>query len=200
MTESVKQKIMKMIKAHGHGWAFCAKDFLSVFKRNEIDTALFTLEKEGKIRKLMRGIYDYPIFSRLLNSLISPDLEQVASAIARNLNHEMQPTGNAALNYLKVSTQIPAQYTWLWNGRSQDFRIGDQIIHFKSAPKKDFLPKLLTSRLLVQSLRILGSNSSQSKIRDILKRNFNRKQWAQIQADTVGVPNRIYRQICELAQ
>ncbi len=169
-------------------------------KRNDIDTALFHLTREGKIRKVTRGIYDYPMFSKMLNRQVAPDLEQVAAAIARNLQYEMQPTGNSALNRLNLSTQLPAQYTYLWSGRSRDFKVGTQIIRFRSAAKRDFLPKLLQSRLLVQSLRMLDSTRMDDSLKAALKKCFNQKLWLQIRADTVGVSDRIYRQICELAK
>ncbi|MBO4405353.1 MAG: hypothetical protein J5821_01335 [Alphaproteobacteria bacterium] len=200
MTDSAKQKILKTIEAHGYGWSFCARDFMSELKRNDIDTALFHLMREGKIRKVMRGIYDYPMFSKMLNRQVAPDLEQVAAAIARNLQYEMQPTGNSALNRLNLSTQLPAQYTYLWSGRSRDFKVGTQTIRFRSAAKRDFLPKLLQSRLLVQSLRMLDSTRMDDSVKAALKKCFNQKQWLQIRADTVGVSDRIYRQICELAK
>ena len=198
--DSAKQKILKTIDAHERGWAFCARDFMPDLKRNDIDTALFHLAKEGKIRRVMRGIYDFPMFSSILNRQTAPDLEQVAAAIARNLQHEMQPTGNAALNYLNISTQIPAQYTFLWNSRSQDFKVGAQTIHFRSAAKRDFTPRLPESRMLVQSLRALGTGPMDAEIKTVLKRRFDQEQWTKIRSDTTGVSNRIYRQICDLAQ
>lgn len=198
MTMTAKQTIIKEIQAHGFGWAFCAKDFLPLLKRNDIDTALFYLEKEHKIRKLMRGIYDYPRFSLVLQKKTAPDIDQVASAIARNLHHEMQLTGNSALNYLKLSTQIPSSFIFLWDGRSQDFSIGDLKIHFKSASKRDFLPQMPESRILIQALRILGGNLSQ-ETQNILKKSFTPGQWNRILQDTTTVPNRLYKQIYELA-
>lgn len=200
MTDSAKHKILETIEAHGCGWAFCARDFMPGLKRVDIDTALFYLAKEGRIRRVMRGIYDFPMFSTILARQTAPDLEQVAAAIARNLQREMQPTGNAALNYLNLSTQIPTQYTFLWDGRSQDFRIGAQTIRFRSAAKRDFTPRLPESRMLVQSLRVLGTEPMDDEVKAVLKRRFDRQQWAKIRSDTAGVSNRIYRQICELAQ
>ena len=200
MTDSTKQKILKVIGEHGYGWSFCARDFMPELKRNDIDTALFHLTREGKIRKVTRGIYDYPMFSKMLNRQVAPDLEQVATAIARNLQYEMQPTGNSALNRLNLSTQIPAQYTYLWTGRSRDFKVGTQTIRFRSAPKRDFSPKLLQSRLLVQSLRMLDSTPMDDTVKAALKKCFDQRLWLQIRADTVGVSDRIYRRICELAK
>jgi hypothetical protein len=34
----------------------------------------------------MRGLYDYPKFSSLLNQPLSPDIQQVAYALARKFN------------------------------------------------------------------------------------------------------------------
>ena len=200
MSLTAKQKILKIIQAHGRGWAFCARDFLSKLKRSDIDTALFHLTREGKIRRVMRGIYDYPLFSAQLRREVAPDLELVAAAIARSLQREMQPTGGAALNFLKLSSQIPAHYTYLWNGRSQDFKIGTQTICFRSAAKRDFTPRLPQTRLVVQALRMLEARAMDDSVKEALQRCFDRKQWGQIRSDATGVSNRIYRQICDLAR
>ena len=200
MIFSVKDKIWEIIKQHCAGWAFCAKDFLSEHPRNSIDTALFHLEKAGRIRKVCRGIYDYPMFSTILQELAPPDMDQVAAAIARNLNLEIQPTGNAALNYLHLSTQVPAHYTWLWNAAGRSFHIGKNQLHFQKASRKDFSPKLYQSRMLVQALRILGGAALALEMRNKLQASFSADQWEQIRQDTTLVPARIHRLICELAQ
>jgi len=200
MIFSVKDKIWQIIAEHGPGWAFCAKDFLSECNRNGIDTALFHLEKEGRIRKVVRGIYDYPMFSTILREVSPPDLSQVAAAIARNLNREIQLTGNAALNYLHLSTQVPAHYTWLWNAAGRSFHIGKNQLHFQKASRKDFSPKLPQSRMLVQVLRMLDGAALASEMRNKLKASFSADQWEQIRQDTILVPARIHRLICELAQ
>ena len=54
--------------------------------------------------------------------------------------------------------------------------------------------------MLVQSLRMLGAEPMDGEIKTVLKRRFDQKQWAKIRIDAVGVSNRIYGQICELAQ
>lgn len=200
MSLTAKQKILKSIQAHGRGWAFCARDFLPRLKRSDIDTALFHLVKEGQIRRVLRGIYDYPLVSAQLHKEVAPDVEQVAAAIARSLQRETQPTGSAALNCLKLSSQIPAPYTYLWNGRSQDFKVGAQIIRFRSAAKRDFTPKLPQTRMVVQALRMLDAMPMDASVHEALQKCFDRKQWAQIKADATGVSNRIYRQICDLAR
>jgi hypothetical protein len=48
----------------------------------------------------MRGIYDKPRYSNLLQENAVPNPEEVAKAIARNYNWTIAPTGDAALNLL----------------------------------------------------------------------------------------------------
>ena len=196
MKSSVKSKIWKKIQRHGPGWAFCAKDFLSEHPRNSVDTALFHLEKSGLIRKVCRGIYDYPIFSVILQELTPPNMDHVAAAIARNLNLEIQASGNAALNYLRLSTQVPARYTWLWTAAGRSFHIGKNHLHFQKASRKDFSPKLPQSRMLVQAIRVLGSDALATEMRNKLKASFSSEQWEQIRQDTTQVPTRIHKPIC----
>lgn len=196
---SIKDKIWQRIKIQGPGWAFSAADFLSSFKRNDIDTAFFRLERDDKIRKVARGVYDYPIVSEVLQKKVAPDLDKVAEAIARNHGRELQPTGNAALNLLYLSDQVPVKWTYLWNGPGRDFQIGQHLIRFNHANRKDFTPKLPESRLLVQAIRALGDNIENPEIRERIRRTFSLKLWAQIKADTVLISGRIYGIIGELA-
>jgi hypothetical protein len=50
--------------------------------RPTVDSALHRLEKRGEIRRVIRGIYDYPSFSKFLGQTLSPDIDQVARALA----------------------------------------------------------------------------------------------------------------------
>jgi len=44
----------------GGGWAFSPRDFLGLLGRSTVDSALHRMEKQGEIRRVIRGIYDYP--------------------------------------------------------------------------------------------------------------------------------------------
>jgi len=48
------------------GGAFGANDFSAEFGRSTIDWVLYNLVAAGTIRRVCRGIYDYPKFSELL--------------------------------------------------------------------------------------------------------------------------------------
>jgi hypothetical protein len=61
------------------------------------------LAKEGKIHRLLRGVYEYPAFSRLLNAPANPDPDAIAQAIARAHGWTLIPSGGMALNILGLS-------------------------------------------------------------------------------------------------
>lgn len=103
--QSVNKKAISRIYGRGRGWAFSSNNFVEDFSRSQIDYALSELCREGKIRRVCRGIYDYPKFSELLQQELSPDFDQVAQAFARKFNWRIQPSGDAALNLLWLSTQ-----------------------------------------------------------------------------------------------
>ena len=76
--QSIVNKMVSRIHGRGRGWAFSSSDFVSEFSREQVDNALSDLTKDGKIRRVCRGIYDYPKYSNLLEQHLSPDFDQVA--------------------------------------------------------------------------------------------------------------------------
>ena len=104
MTQAIKNKALNRIYGHGRGWAFSSKDFHDL---GRVDMALTRHMEAGTIRRVIRGIYDYPRFSELLNQQLAPDIHQVAQALARKFGWRIQPDGTAAMNLIGISTQVP---------------------------------------------------------------------------------------------
>ncbi len=98
--KSVKDKILARIYGRGRGSVISASDFLTEFKRDDIDKALSELCKAGTIKRVMNGIYLYPEWSELLQQYLSPNPDKIAHALARKYGWHIQPTGNTALNTL----------------------------------------------------------------------------------------------------
>ena len=74
---SVSKQIVKRIRGKGMGFVFTPKDFLDLGSRAAVDQALSRLTRRGTIRRLGRGLYDYPRVSPHLGPL-SPPLDLVA--------------------------------------------------------------------------------------------------------------------------
>ena len=158
--QTIENKMVSRIYGHGRGWAFCANDFSAEFGRSTIDWALSRLLAAGTIRRVYRGMYDYPKYSELLQQALSPDFDQVAQAFARKFNWRIQPSGDAALNLLGLSTQVPGRLMYLSDGPNRRYEIGDSTTHFtlefKKSALKDVGFKYRESGLIVQALKALG--------------------------------------------
>ena len=141
---------------HGGGWAFSLRDFLDLASRPTVDSALHRLERKGSIRRVIRGIYDYPRFSKMLGQQLSPDLDQVATALARKFRWRIQPSGATALNFLGLSTQVPARAVYLSDGPDRVYQIGNTPLVFEHTALKESGTKLKESGLIVQALKSLG--------------------------------------------
>ncbi|MDQ6983383.1 MAG: DUF6088 family protein, partial [Ghiorsea sp.] len=154
--QSIEDKIVSRIYGRGRGWSFSPNDFAGDFSRTNIDKALSKLTKQGTIRRIYRGIYDYPKYSDLLKQNLSPDYDQVAQAFARKFNWRIQPTGDAALNLLRLSTQVPGRPVYLSDGPSRSYKIlGTFTLEFKKSALKDVGFKTRESGLIVQALKAL---------------------------------------------
>lgn len=100
MAKSKAHEILSKISHMGKGSVFTLKDFVDIASHETVRQVLSRLAKDGKIRRLFHGLYEFPAYSKLLNSPAAPDSNAVAQAIARAYGWTITPTGNAALNLL----------------------------------------------------------------------------------------------------
>jgi hypothetical protein len=186
------------IAGHGRGWAFSSSDLLEKFSRSQADNLLSELVKQGKIRRVTRGIYDYHKYSELLQQTLSPDIDQVARAFARKFNWRIEVSGDSALNMLGLSTQVVAKYVYLSDGPNRSYEIMGTTLEFKKSSLKNIGFKYKESSLIVQALKTLGQeNITKSTIQKIRKQ-INEKMCEKILKDTRTATSWIYETIKEI--
>jgi len=198
--QSFNKKALSRIYGRGRGWAFSSNDFIEGFTRDNIDKALSTLAKEGKIRRVYRRIYDYPKYSELLQQELSPDFDQVAQAFARKFNWRIQPSGDAALNLLGLSTQVPGRLVYLSDGPNRKYLIGNYTLEFKKSALKDVGFKHRESGLIVQALKALGKERVTERMIASIRKQLDAEKCKQVLRDTKPVTGWVYdyiKQICQ---
>lgn len=197
--QPIEQKILSRIYGRGRGWAFTKTDFVADFGEANIHQALSGLARAGTIRRVCVGVYDYPRHSELLGHL-SPDIDQVAQALARKFNWRIQPSGDTALNLLGLSTQVPGKWLYLSDGPSRQYSIGQQVLAFRQSALKDTGLKLRESGLLVQALKALGKEHVDALVLATLRRWLDPKLRPRVLRDTRMATGWIYeiiKQICQ---
>ena len=153
---ALENTVLSRIYGRGRGWAFSKKDFSALGESGSIDRALSRMAEKGVIRRVMRGLYDYPAYSKLLKKDLSPDIDQVAQALARKFGWQIQISGNAALNIMGLSTQVPTQYLYLSDGPSKTYQVGNIGIEFKKTRFTQLGLKHTANEILVQAIQALG--------------------------------------------
>lgn len=153
---SVPDQIMRRARARGRGGVFTPSDFLDVAGRAAVDQALSRLAKAGKLRRLARGLYDFPKLHPKLGPL-SPTPDDVAQALARETGSQVQIAGARAANALGLSTQVPAKSTYLTNGPSRRVVLGKRVVDLRHASPKHLIAPGSAAGTVVQALRHVGA-------------------------------------------
>jgi hypothetical protein len=200
MKQIIEQKILSRIYGNGRGWAFSQADFADLGPRPTIDSALHRRESEGVIRRVIRGIYDYPRHSRALHGPVSPDIDQVAHALARKFGWRIQPDGATAQNLLGLSTQVPARAVYLSDGPDRSYALGKTSLAFEHTVLKEAGFKLPESRLLVQALKAYGEDRITPKIIAAIRKKFTPALRQRMLLDTKTATGWVYAAIQEIAR
>ncbi len=150
------EQVIARIYGMKRGWCFTPKNFLDLGTPSAVWQALSRLEKKGTIRKIMRGVYDYPEKNTYLEGYASPDPDRVAQTIARSNGWHIVPDGNTSLNILGLSTQIPAEWSYLTDGPNRQYQVDTIRLIFKKRAAKETSKLTWNSAVLVQGIKALG--------------------------------------------
>jgi hypothetical protein len=197
--EPIERLVVARIYGHQRGWTFSQADFADLGPRSTIDTALHRRERDGVIRRVIRGIYDYPRQRERLGGSLSPNLDQVAHAIARKFSWRIQPDGATAQNLLGLSTQVPARAVYLSDGPTRSYLVGRTRLAFRHTALKEAGFKLPESRLVVQALKAFGERRIPPKAITQIRRQFDPPLRRRILRDTKTATGWVYAAIQKIA-
>jgi len=155
MNATIEERLVKRIRGGGRGSVFVPSQFLDLGTRAATDKALSRLAADGTIRRLARGVYDYPRTHPKIG-LLSPHPDAVAKAIAQRDHATLQPSGAYAANLLGLSEQVPARIVYLTDGTARSIRIGSLTIQLRQTTRRNMATAGRLSGLVIQAFRYLG--------------------------------------------
>lgn len=197
MAQSIDNKVLSRIYGKKRGWVFTPVHFLDLGSRTAIDQVLGRLAKSGTIRRLARGLYDYPKNHPDFGNL-PPNYERIAQALAGRDNLKIQPSGAYAANLLGLTEQVPAKIVFLTDGPSRKVQIGKRKIVLKRTTPKNMATAEKISGLVIQALRYLKRDYVDSTIIKKLKNRLTEKDKKQLMNDIRYAPawiGNIFRQL-----
>ena len=178
MRRTVTNMIQKRIKAKHRGWVFASNEFVSLGSRAAVDQALSRLQRSGTIRRLARGLYEFPrIHSHI--GVLSPSPEAVAKAVAAKTHSRLLVSEAKAANLLGLSTQVPAQNVFLTDGPSRTMQIGRQEIILRHAAPSRMIGAGSEAGIVIQAVRSFGPEAAG----DIPVESLSKKLPAAVKSD-----------------
>lgn len=162
---NIKAKMNSKIDNLPYGSVFISNDFLEIADYETVRKTLNRFVNEGSIQRIVNGVYYKPRYIELIGEYESPSINEVAIAIARKYNWTIAPSGNTALNLLGLSTQVPAQWTYISDGRYVDFLIGNTKLVFKRTTNSTISNMSQLTALVIQAIKAIGKeNISEEQI------------------------------------
>lgn len=182
------KQIVSRIRAKGRGWVFTPKDFLDLGNRAAVDQAVSRLAKDGAIRRLKRGLYDFPRKHPKLG-ILTPSADNIASAIARKSGGHWQVSSSRAANAVGLTTQVPAKPVYFINGSSRKVVIGNQVINFHKGSARKMLGAGTPAGTVLQALDYFGKDGINKDMINYLANNLADRDIATLQKYSSSVPD-----------
>jgi hypothetical protein len=170
--QSVDANIFSRIRGRGRGYVFTPGNFLDLGSRDAVDQALSRSCRAGTIRKLARGLYDFPRTDPRLG-LLSPATDDIAKALRDRDSTRLQPAGGHAANLLGLSDQVPVRVVYLTDGPTRQVQLGKRQIVLKRTTPRNMATAGTASGLVIQALRWIGQRHVDDKTVSILRRRLS---------------------------
>jgi hypothetical protein len=184
---SIDSQILRRLTASRGDRVFTATDFLDLASRNTVDAALSRHARAGRIRKLSRGLYDFPRRDAQMCPLM-PSVDAVAKALRGRDAVRLQPSGAYAANLLGLSDHVPMKVLFLTDGAPRSVRIGRLQILIRRTTPRNMATAGRISGLVIQALRHLGKRHVDDQAVTVLRRRLSPMDKRQLLKDLRFAP------------
>lgn len=196
---SIEKTIATRIQAMPHGACFTSATFLDLGSPEAVRIALHRLEKRRLIRRLARGLYDFPKQHPVIG-ILSPQPTQVAKALSERDAARLQPSGAYAANILGLSDQIPARIVFLTDGPARHIRVGSQEIILQNTTPRNMATAGRASGTVIQALRHMGGKEITQHHIAHLRATLSAEERAQLKHDRIYAPGWMHRILDTIAE
>ena len=172
MDNGYMQEMRKRILSAEDGAVFIASDFADIADTATIRQGLQRLFQAGILRRIIRGVYEKPKYSQLLDEYVAADPAAVAKALARSYHWTIAPCGNTALNLLGLSTQVTAVWSYISDGPYKTYEWNTTKLEFKHRTNKEITGLSYMTSLVIQALKTLGRDNVTSEVIQLLSKKL----------------------------
>lgn len=175
MDSGYMKQIRERVLSAENGMVFTTSDFADIADSDTVRQSLNRLVNSGILRRVFRGVFEKPKYSNLLKEYVATDPNAVANALARSYHWTIAPCGNTALNFLGLSTQVTATWSYISDGPYRIYEWDSTKIEFKHRANREITGLSYITVLVVQALKILGKDNVTPEIIRILSGRLDSK-------------------------
>ena len=162
------KRIRERVLSAENGMVFTTSDFADIADSDTVRQSLNRLVNSGILRRVFSGVFEKPKYSNLLKEYVATDPNAVANALARSYHWTIAPCGNTALNFLGLSTQVTATWSYISDGPYRIYEWDSTRIEFKHRANREITGLSYITVLVVQALKTLGKDNVTPEIIRIL--------------------------------
>ena len=199
MANGIYKEIRKRIELAEEGTVFVTSDFTDIATATTVRKCLGRQVEEKDIRRIMDGVYEKPVYSKLLKEYIPANPDEIAYAIARSFRWTIAPCGDVALNKLGLSTQVPVVWSYISDGPYRKFSWDNITLSFKHRANREISFMSETTTLVVEALKTLGKERIDDSIIQSLRNRLPEAEKKKMLEEATGVSEWIYaviRKVC----
>lgn len=200
MNNGYTEQIRDRITNAPEGSVFVNSDFADIADNNTIKQSMNRLTQEGILRRVIRGVFDKPKYSKLLAEYVAVDPDAVAKALARCYHWTIAPCGDTALNMLGLSTQVTAVWSYISDGPYKTYEWDKTKIEFKHRTNKEVTGLSSMTILVIQALKTLGKEHVDEKTIRVLSHRLNEDEKTALLAEGAEATDWIYTVIKEICK
>ena len=197
--QSIDNRVLSRIYGSGMGSVCTPAHFQDLGSPTAVRLTLMRHARAGIIRRLTRGVYDYPRRDSQLG-LLSPSVDAVVRALAFRHGIRLQPSGGYAANLLGLSEQVPMRIVFLTDGRNRRIQVGKLQIILKRTTPRNMATAGKISGLVIQALRHLGPRHIDDQVITKLRRRLSPRDKRQLMADLRHAPAWVAAVMRKIAQ
>ena len=192
MASGIYTEIKKRIELAEPGTVFLTSDFTDIATTTTVRKCLGRQVEKKNIRRVIAGVYEKPVYSKLLKEYIPVNPDAVAYAIARSFHWTIAPCGDVALNKLGLSTQVPVVWSYISDGPYRKFSWDNITLSYKHRANREISFMSETTTLVVEALKTLGKERIDDDVIVSLRNRLPEEEKKKMLKEATGVSEWIY--------
>lgn len=181
------KKITDWITQRPKGEAFSTADVMAFGKRSALDQALCRMVKDGKLKRLARGIF---IASTPNAECAEIDpIESALAVISRRNGYPIQVSGDVAIQQLGLSAKnLSPEASYLWPARPRKLTVMGQFVQIRSISPRKIALCGRTAGLAITAIWRIGKQKMTPTIMTTILNSLPHEERMAVQETVAALP------------